>query len=1177
MIVSSAMMASMMTVPNSNSETYNYVQKSDVVFAADSEIPTESTSLSLTTTTTTTRTTTTTTTSSTTTTTTTTTEQDELFYKKDIDRFDRIINLPTKTIYDVGEELDLRGLVIRIWYWTPQSGGYLRKENVFEIEKIDPKYILITDPDGKIYNVDDFPKLPGDTSYTVRFSNENETFINVKAKGDSDEREVYNLSDFNFQVYINPSDNDSKFLRIDNTEVEEFTYGTENGVKLKDTGSFTIDKETSTKEDHIMPDGIKKGDILSGVLYINPNNNHIYYGDLELVESDYYDDPYALQTRIPKNTEKNWTLDENGLLTISGPGPYFFKDYLVKKILIQDNVTVIEDDAFKDCHSLVSVTIPDSITNIGSHAFYGCSSLESITIPDSVISIGDCAFSYCQKLKSITLPDSLLRIGNCAFSDCSSIESLSIPDSVTRIGRFAFERNSSLTSVILPDSINRISISMFYDCTNLESINIPDTIKSIESDAFRNCNSLVSINIPDSVTSIEEAAFIGCDKIQSITIPVSVTNIGKSAFSVCDALKSVTFTDSPADIGDSAFSSCENLESVDLSSSITSIGNNAFSNCNKLGSIIIPDSVTSLGQSIFTGCKNLESITLPSTFKTQKFVKVVDYPDRRWYLPGEELNIKELRIRINGVIIDELDYSFFKIKDFIITDKDGNTVSGDQLSTLPAGDYTVSYKSAAILVPENWNIDFEDFEFSYIIQILEPSDESILWGDTNLDGEVDMGDAIIIMQSLSNPQKYGVNGTDENHITEEGLLRGDVDISSIGLTSNDALTIQKFLINKIYSLDPILVATTVKWTQPIGITTTTTTTTTTTIKTDFCTRMYTKFDSVVSYPTKTVYETGDDLDINGIVISAKDGNTYNEKYFNKDYCTVIDKNGETIYGKDFNTLPAGEYTIKTQELLYPDFFPIKIDDIDVSYKVTIKNKSNKDELFYGDANCDSIIDMADAVLIMQALANPNKYDLNGTSQNRITYKGKLQADVETITLGLTSNDALKIQLYLLRKISTLVPSEATTTTNSTTTTAPITTTTTSTTTTISPYGTEIAVMYNGIYSYPTKTVYNVGEELDFDGLIVKNQSGYQFESELQYPPYEFSTKNCTITGINGKSVSGDEFNTLPAGRYTVYYKDRFFKGVTGAGVHTSIEVSYEVTIEEATEKKLKEKEQQLLQ
>ena len=63
--------------------------------------------------------------------------------------------------------------------------------------------------------------------------------------------------------------------------------------------------------------------------------------------------------------------------------------------------------------------------------------------------------------------------------------------------------------------------------------------------------------------------------------------------------------------------------------------------------------------------------------------------------------------------------------------------------------------------------------------------------------------------------------------------------------------------------------------------------------------------------------------------------------------------------------------------------------------------------------------MADAVLIMQALANPDKYDVSGTSENHITETGRLNADVEPSVKGLTTNDALTIQLYLLKKIDDL--------------------------------------------------------------------------------------------------------------------------------------------------------------
>ena len=49
------------------------------------------------------------------------------------------------------------------------------------------------------------------------------------------------------------------------------------------------------------------------------------------------------------------------------------------------------------------------------------------------------------------------------------------------------------------------------------------------------------------------------------------------------------------------------------------------------------------------------------------------------------------------------------------------------------------------------------------------------WGDTNLSGEVELGDAVLILQAISNPEKYGINGTDDTHITAQGMINGDVD------------------------------------------------------------------------------------------------------------------------------------------------------------------------------------------------------------------------------------------------------------------------------------------------------------------------------------------------------------------------------------------------------------------
>ena len=144
-----------------------------------------------------------------------------------------------------------------------------------------------------------------------------------------------------------------------------------------------------------------------------------------------------------------WTLDDAGVLTISGSGdmknfslysyvPWFSYGESITDVVIGDSVTTIGNYAFAYCDSLTSVTIPDSVKTIGNYAFRYCSNITSVTIPDSVTTIGNYAFDDCYSLTSVTIPDSVKTIGEYAFDDCDSLTSVTIPDSVKTIGEYAF-------------------------------------------------------------------------------------------------------------------------------------------------------------------------------------------------------------------------------------------------------------------------------------------------------------------------------------------------------------------------------------------------------------------------------------------------------------------------------------------------------------------------------------------------------------------------------------------------------------------------------------------------------------------------------------------------------------------------------------------------------------------
>ena len=88
-----------------------------------------------------------------------------------------------------------------------------------------------------------------------------------------------------------------------------------------------------------------------------------------------------------------------------------------------------------------------------------------------------------------------------------------------------------------------------------------------------------------------------------------------------------------------------------------------------------------------------------------------------------------------------------------------------------------------------------------------------------------------------------------------------------------------------------------------------------------------------------------------------------------------------------------------------------------SNDTTVPTDDTPADILYGDTNCDKKVELADAVLIMQALANPNKYGLEGTYSKHITKQGSLNGDCDLTEKGLTPNDAVAIQMYLLNQVT----------------------------------------------------------------------------------------------------------------------------------------------------------------
>ena len=191
----------------------------------------------------------------------------------------------------------------------------------------------------------------------------------------------------------------------------------------------------------------------------------------------------------------------------------YFSEYLPSEITIPSEykgrpVTEIENQAFRYCKKLTSVTIPNSVTSIGEGAFRYCTSLESITLPF----VGESATSHQHLSYIFGLDD-----GDHGFSLVpESLKEVIISDGCDSLGDYAFSGCDSLTSITIPNGVTSIGEEAFYSCSSLTSITIPNGVTSIGDQAFYNCSSLTSITVPNSITSIGNYVFYECVNLDKV-------------------------------------------------------------------------------------------------------------------------------------------------------------------------------------------------------------------------------------------------------------------------------------------------------------------------------------------------------------------------------------------------------------------------------------------------------------------------------------------------------------------------------------------------------------------------------------------------------------------------------------------------------------------------------------
>ena len=285
-----------------------------------------------------------------------------------------------------------------------------------------------------------------------------------------------------------------------------------------------------------------------------------------------------------------------------------------------------------------------------------------------------------------------------------------------------------------------------------------------------------------------------------------VTVIGDSAFSGLKGITSVVIEEGIQVIDPCAFYDCNYLETVTLPSTLTEINESAFEDTG-LTEVTVPENVEYIGMTAFKLKYNIANIT------GRKSLTVT--------VLNPECELEMMCFAANTIIAGYAGstaqsfasvYGYkFKVIDETALTTTTTTTPTTTTTTTTAPPETTTTTTKATTTTTKATTTTTKATTTTTTKATTTTAKPVTTtttapvsggkkGDTNCDGKVELADAILIMQSLANPDKYGEKGSDSKHLKAQGKINGDVDKSTEGLTAGDALKIQEFLLGKISSL-----------------------------------------------------------------------------------------------------------------------------------------------------------------------------------------------------------------------------------------------------------------------------------------------------------------------------------------------------------------------------------------
>ena len=470
---------------------------------------------------------------------------------------------------------------------------------------------------------------------------------------------ITSIGFYSFDPYIEISDSIriNYYFTPENATHQEFTWK-------------SSDEEICSVDQSGVVTGLKKG---SASIYISQKRHEEIYARTTVYVID--------ENNGQCGEDVNWHItevDNQKTLVISGLGdmynfdngqnraPWLAEASTIAKIIIEDGVTSIGENAFsyftnltevtgmedviilgagsfRECSKLQSITLPQGVEQIDHHAFTGCYRLNNVTFGEDLLKIGKDAFSYCI-IQQLDLPEGLLEIGDSAFYG-ARITHIALPNSLTKIGSNAFS-NTRLTEVFIPSGVTQIGGGAFQTKTmtgievseenqhycsldgvlfdkSIETIisfpgaregyySFPETVNSISAYAFAN-SSISEVQISQGVSIIPGYAFLDCG-INEIVLPEGLKIIDGSAFTCCGLIEELELPNGLEEIYNQAFYQAK-IKKIIIPGSLGRIKGHIFWSIPELEEVVIGEGITELYSNSFRECSNLHSITIPSSIE----------------------------------------------------------------------------------------------------------------------------------------------------------------------------------------------------------------------------------------------------------------------------------------------------------------------------------------------------------------------------------------------------------------------------------------------------------------------------------------------------------------------------------------------------------------------------------